>query len=92
MIFNTFKDFYHQLAGFYYTDPENRKLARELWEKLKTSISKLNTTAAASQVTDFVASTAVFWKDITFEQYQKEVLEEPEKKKKSPEKKKKIKS
>ncbi len=88
LIFNTFKEFYGQLAAYYYGTPANRGRARELWEKLKVSVEALDTESAAELVTGFVANTAEFWKNVTFEQYQKEVLEEKQKEDK-PEKKKK---
>lgn len=74
LIFNTFKDFYHQLANYYYAEPSHRQLARELWEGLAGPIQNLDTEAAAVLVSDFVARTKDFWGDITFEQYQKDVL------------------
>lgn len=88
LIFNTFRDFYKQLASYYYNTPANRKLARKLWSELTPHIEALDTSAAAELVTSFVAETADFWKDITFEQYQKDVLDEPQKAKKAPKQKK----
>jgi len=79
LIFNTFQDFYRQLAIYYYSTPEHRQLARDLWEELKPSVEALDTAEAAQQVTGFIIDTAEFWKDITYEQYQKEVLDEPKK-------------
>ncbi len=43
------------------------------------NIESLDTITAAEMVTGFVAVTAEFWKDITFEQYQKEVLDDTKK-------------
>ncbi len=74
LIFNTFKDFYQQLAKYYYADPAHRQLARGLWEGLEKPIQKLDTKAAAVLVSDFISSTKEFWQEITFEQYQEEVL------------------
>jgi len=88
LIFNTFRDFYQQLAAYYYSTPAHRKMAQKLWSELAPHIEAIDTKAAASLVTGFVADTADFWKDITFEQYQKEVLDEPKKPKKSPKEKK----
>ncbi len=79
LIFNTFQDFYRQLATYYYSTPDHRKLARGLWEELIPSVEALDTTEAAQQVTGFIIDTAEFWKDITYEQYQKEVLDDPKK-------------
>ena len=88
LIFNTFRDFYQQLATYYYSTPDHRKSARKLWGELAQLVEELNTTEAAELVTGFVADTADFWKDITFEQYQMEVLDEPQKiEKESKEKK-----
>ena len=78
LIFNTFQDFYHQLARYYYTEPDRRQLARELWTDLEDPIQNLDTQAAAELVSGFVSRTKEFWQDLTFEQYQKEVLEETE--------------
>jgi fatty acid metabolism transcriptional regulator FadR len=93
LIFNTFKDFYAQLATYYYRNPEHRKTARALWTNLVTNVEALDTEGAAKLVTTFVTNTADFWKDITFEQYQKEILDKPEtNEKKGKEKKEKKKS
>ena len=78
LIFNTFKDFYAQLATYYYRDPEHRETARKLWSDLVPRVEALDTSGAAELVTTFVSNTADFWKDITYEQYQKEVLEKPD--------------
>jgi len=88
LIFNTFRDFYQQLAVYYYSTPAHRKLAQKLWSELIPHVESLNTSAAADLITGFVADTADFWKDITFEQYQKEVLDEPPKKEKTAKEKK----
>ena len=88
LIFNTFRDFYQQLAAYYYSTPDHRDLARQLWSELAPLVEKLNITKAADLVTGFVADTAEFWKDITFEQYQKEVLDEPIKPEKAAKEKK----
>ena len=88
LIFNTFRDFYQQLATYYYSTPDHQKSARKLWGELAPFVEELNTTEAAELVTGFVADTADFWKDITFEQYQKEVLDEPQKTEKEPKEKK----
>ena len=88
LIFNTFRDFYQQLAAYYYSTPEHRKLARKLWAELIPSVESLDTTTSAEMVTGFVADTAEFWKDITFEQYQKEVLDDTKKVEKAPKEKK----
>jgi len=88
LIFNTFRDFYYQLATYYYGTPGHRKLAQKLWKELTLPVEALDTTTAAEMVTDFVADTAEFWKDITFEQYQEEVLENPQKTEKGPKEKK----
>lgn len=87
LIFNTFKDFYQQLAKYYYTNPDHRQLARDLWASLVEPIESLDLDRAASIVSTFVSSTKDFWGEITFEQYQKEVLEKPRTKKKQPKKK-----
>lgn len=76
LIFNTFKDFYHQLATYYYTNPEHREMARDLWAAMITSIENLDTETTSQQVFSFVSGTTEFWKNITFEQYQKEVLDD----------------
>jgi len=76
------------LAAYYYSTPDHRKLARKLWDELTPLVEDLNTTGASDLVTGFVAETADFWKDITFEQYQKEVLEDPQKVEKKPKEKK----
>ncbi len=88
LIFNTFKDFYHQLARYYYADPDRRQLARKLWTELVDPIQELDTRAAAELVSEFVSRTKEFWQDVTFEQYQEEVLEETEEKSKASKKKK----
>ena len=88
LIFNTFRDFYHQLASYYYSTPGHRKSAQVLWEELAPHIEALDTAAAAEIVTRFIADTAEFWKDITFEQYQKEVLDDTAKGVKDPKEKK----
>jgi GntR family negative regulator for fad regulon and positive regulator of fabA len=88
LIFNTFRNFYAQLASYYYRTPKHREQARNLWVGLAPKVEALDTTQAAEMVTSFVADTAEFWKDITFEQYQKEVLEDPQKAKKDPKEKK----
>ncbi|MCJ7716480.1 MAG: GntR family transcriptional regulator [Anaerolineales bacterium] len=77
LIFNTFKDFYNQLAIYYYTNPEHRELARDLWSALIPSIEVLDTETASRLVFSFVSNTNDFWKNITFEQYQKEVFDDP---------------
>lgn len=87
LIFNTFKDFYQQLAKYYYSNPDHRQLARELWSSLVEPIESLNTEGAADLVSCYVSNTKEFWGEITFEQYQKEVLEKPRKKKKEQKKK-----
>ena len=92
LIFNTFQDFYQQLAAYYYSTPGHRKLAQKLWAELAPKVDALDTTGAAELVTGFVRETAEFWKDITFEQYQDEVLEDskiPEKQPKAKKEKKK---
>ncbi|MFL7812539.1 MAG: hypothetical protein AB8I40_02565, partial [Anaerolineales bacterium] len=77
LIFNTFKDFYGQLARYYYGEPSRRQLARELWEGLASPIQNLDTETAAGLVAGYVSRTKAFWQDITFEQYQVEVLQPP---------------
>jgi len=77
LIFNTFRDFYRQLAIYYYSTPEHRQLARDLWTALVPRVEALDTESAAQLVYGFVASTSDFWKKITIEQYQKEVLDKP---------------
>lgn len=81
LIFNTFRDFYQQLAKYYYASPAHRQLARDLWSALIAPIEALDTETAAGLVSSFVTNTKEFWQDITFEQYQKEVLEDPPQKK-----------
>ena len=91
LIFNTFKDFYQQLAKYYYSNPDHRQLARDLWSALVEPIESLDTETAAGLISSFVSNTRDFWQDITFDQYQKEVLEDPPKtktKKKKDQKKK----
>ena len=87
LIFNTFKEFYRQLAIHYYADPEHRELARELWAVMISSIESQDTEAMSQQVLLSLSSTADFWKKTSFEKYQKETLDPPrkidEKKKKS---------
>jgi GntR family negative regulator for fad regulon and positive regulator of fabA len=77
LIFNTFKDFYHQLAIYYYSKPEHREKARNLWKELIPSINSLDIEAASQQIYSYLSTTAEFWKDITFEQYRNEVLDDP---------------
>lgn len=77
LIFNTFKEFYRQLAIYYYANPEHRELARELWAAMISSIEIQDTEATSQQVFSFISSTTDFWEKITFEQYQKEVLDVP---------------
>ena len=91
LIFNTFKDFYTQLASYYYRTSDHREAARKLWAEIIPSIEALDTEKAGELVTAFVASTAEFWKDITFEQYQEEVLEDKKTSSKTDKKKKKTK-
>ena len=79
LIFNTFRDFYKQLAKYYYSNPDHRQLARDLWSALVEPIESLDTERAANLISSFVFNTKDFWQDITFEQYQKEVLEDPPK-------------
>ncbi len=76
LIFNTFKDFYRQLATYYYANPEHRELARKLWAVMIASIEVQDTETTSQQIFLFISNTAEFWKNITFEQYQKEVLED----------------
>jgi GntR family negative regulator for fad regulon and positive regulator of fabA len=90
LIFNTFRDFYRQLASYYYTTPGHREAARKLWRELAASVEALDTGKAAQLVTGFITGTAEFWSDVTYEQYQQEVLEDSpqdpsQKKKKAPE-------
>jgi len=87
LIFNTFMDFYHQLARYYYAESSRRQLARDLWAELENPIQALDTQTAAELVSGFVSNTKDFWQEITFEQYQKEVLEKPRKKKTQQKKK-----
>ena len=68
--------------------PITREQARKLWIELGPKIEALDTTRASEMVRGFIADTAEFWKDITFEQYQKEVLEDPKKAGKDPKEKK----
>ncbi len=89
LIFNTFKDFYHQLAAYYYANPLHRETARKLWAKMIPAIKALDTETASQQVSSFIANTSEFWKNITFEQYQKEVFEDPKKPEGKAEKRKK---
>ena len=77
LIFNTFKDFYRQLATYYYTHAEHQALARALWEGLTDSIKTQDPETASRLMTDFITGTTDFWVNITFEQYQKEVLDDP---------------
>ncbi|MCK4801901.1 MAG: GntR family transcriptional regulator [Anaerolineales bacterium] len=77
LIFNTFKDFYHQLATYYYTNTKHRELARNLWEVMIPSIKALDAETSSQQVSTFISTAAEFWKNITFEQYQKEVFDDP---------------
>lgn len=86
LIFNTFKEFYLQLAIYYYSTPEHRQNARKLWETLIPSIKALDIENSSQHVTKYISTTADFWKNITFEQYRTEVFDDPgqleEKKKK----------
>ena len=91
LIFNTFKDFYSQLASYYYRTSDHRNAARKLWAEITPRIEEQDTEKTAELVTAFVATTAEFWKDITFEQYQQEVLEDKKADKKTDKKKKKTK-
>lgn len=79
LIFNTFKEFYHQLDIYYYATPENRELARERWTAMISSIEAQDTESTSQQVLAFISSTSDFWKEISFEQYQKGVLNGPKK-------------
>jgi GntR family negative regulator for fad regulon and positive regulator of fabA len=76
LLFNTFEGFYHTLATFYYTDPEHRKLAHQLWEGLIPSIESLDSEGASQQIASFLSNTTEYWKNITAEQYREEVLED----------------
>ena len=76
LIFNTFKDFYYQLAIYYYSRPEHRENARKLWKAMIPSINSLDIEAASQHIFNYLASTAEFWKDITFDQYRNEVLDD----------------
>jgi len=89
LIFNTFKDFYHQLARYYYASPEHRQAARDLWSALIKPVDSLETEKAADLVGNFISGTKTFWQEITYEQYQKEVLDKPKRNKKESKKKKK---
>ena len=89
LIFNTFKDFYHQLATYYYTNPEHRELARGLWADMIPKVEALDKETTAQLIFSFISSTTEFWKNITFEQYQKEVLDDSRKLEDKVEKKKK---
>ena len=77
LIFNTFKDFYHQLAIYYYSKQEHRENARKLWKVMSPSINSLDIEAASQHIYDYLSTTAEFWKDVTFEQYRNEVLDDP---------------
>lgn len=79
LIFNTFKEFYRQLVIYYYATPENRELARKLWTEMISSIEAQDTESTSQRVLAFISSTSDFWKEISFEQYQKEVLDSPKK-------------
>ena len=76
LIFNTFKDFYHQLATYYYANPEHREMARGLWADMIPRVEALDTETTAQLIFSFISNTTEFWKNITFEQYQKEVLDD----------------
>jgi GntR family negative regulator for fad regulon and positive regulator of fabA len=76
LLFNTFEAFYHTLATYYYTDPEHRELARQLWAGLIPSIESLDSESASQQVFAFLSNIADFWKQITAEQYQQEILDD----------------
>ena len=67
LLFNTFKDFYHQLATHYYDDPEHREAARQLWVELAPSIEALDTEKAARLVHSFLSNTTDFWVHASFE-------------------------
>ena len=77
LIFNTFKEFYLQLATYYYTNTEHRENARKLWEVMITSIKALDIETTSQQLFKYISTTAEFWKNITFEQYQNEVFDDP---------------
>lgn len=77
LIFNTFKDFYHQLAIYYYTNAEHRKMARNLWEVMIPSIKALDIETTSQQISRYISTTAEFWKNITSEQYRNEILNDP---------------
>ncbi len=77
LIFNTFKEFYRQLAIYYYANPEHRELTRKLWAAMISSIDAQDTEATSQQVFSFISNINNFWKKTTFEQYQKEVLDIP---------------
>ena len=92
LIFNTFKEFYQQLAIYYYTNTEHRELARNLWEVMITSIKAQEIETTSEQVFSFLSTTAEFWKNITFEQYRTEVLDDSRQLEENKKKKKKKKT
>ncbi len=91
LIFNTFQDFYEQLAVYYFHDKQHREHTRDLWAALIPAAQDLDTDQAAALIAEHLDRAAAFWEEITIEQYREEIfpdLEPPDEQKK-PEKKKK---
>ena len=72
LLFNSFDDFFHQIATFYYQSPENRKAARELWDDLTEASNKIDGEAAANYMQQFLSKTYSQWDIGMFEKYQTE--------------------
>lgn len=89
LIFNTFKEFYLQLATYYYANAEHRELVRNLWEVMIISVEDQKIETTSQQLFTYLSTTAEFWKNITIEQYRTEVLDDPRKSEVKTKKKKK---
>jgi DNA-binding FadR family transcriptional regulator len=74
LLFNSFDDFFHQIATFYYQSPENRKAARELWGDLTEASKNIDGEAGANQMLQFLSTTYSKWDADMFEKYQNEMV------------------
>lgn len=74
LIFNTFQDFYHQLAVYYFLDKGHRQQARDLWAALISAAQDLDTDRAAELIAEHLSRAAAFWEKITIERYREEIL------------------
>jgi len=63
LLFNTFEDFYRQLAVRYYALAEHRQRARDLWAEMIASIEAHDEKAAARLIHTLISNTAEFWRN-----------------------------